>query len=202
MLANRLHTLVMLAAVAALCQHSALAQQGNYVQHNGVTYLETRQIVRQPVWETHYENRQQTIYRPQLKTETQRLPRTVYTPVTEYRCVATLRGRWNPFAVPYYTYDLQPFQYWRTEQAEADVTVQTYDWVPETRTVSVPVTTQRMAEREIVRRVAVAAPANGGTEPRYGGIALLGEGPTRYGTRAPAAAAATAWRPAGQAVRR
>src|SRR6476620_8349935 len=45
------------------------AQEVVYYEENGVTYRETRQIVRCPVAETKIQESEQTVYRPQWKTE-------------------------------------------------------------------------------------------------------------------------------------
>lgn len=194
----------LLAALALIPITTAAAARGaevRYYEKDGVTYRETRKTVQRPITETHYETRERTVYREQYHTAIDESVRHVLTPVTEYRWVTVLKGRWNPFAQPYLAHELRPVQRWETRQHIIRTPIRHRELVPVTRTVQVPVTTHRMAEAEVITRVAVsgspssapaanvaAAPPNNGV----GGVARLENDPPRGGT---------GWRSAGEVTR-
>ena len=136
-----------------------------YQGENGLTYKETRRIVRRPITTTDWQERQQTVYRQELRSNTRDYWQTYHSPVTEYQWLSRLHGRWNPFVVPYYTHHLVPVTRWEPRAQVVQVPSWRAEWVPETRTVRVPVSTQRMAEEEVITRVAVSGPPTT-TEPR------------------------------------
>lgn len=189
--------LVALAAFFALgslfAAELAMADEVRYYVKDGITYQETRRVVQRPVIETKYEQREQIFYREQYKTNMQQSYQTVQVPVTEYRTMACLQNRWNPFAQPYYTYRTVPTQRMEVRQQVVQMPVTTRELVPEKRIVQVPVTSQRMAEEEQITRVAVSGVPPGTavygatTMPnQIGGIARLdGTSPTNATANAP-----------------
>lgn len=125
---------------------------------NGVKFKVTRQVVERSIPVTEYQTREQKFYRPQVTTEYQTFEQNYAVPITEYRWVARQRGWWNPFAQPYWTYELQPVTRWETRPAKVQVPVARTDWVEETRTTQVPVTTYRTAAAEYISKEPVLAP--------------------------------------------
>ena len=152
---------------------------------DGITYQETTRIVRRPVSSTHYEQRVHTVYRQQLNTEMRDSCRNFRIPVTEYQWVPRLQGRWNPFIRPYFTHDLVPVTRWEQRTEVVQVPVTRRNWIPEKRIVQVPVTTHRMAEDEIVSRIAIHAnPSTLVQRNGVGGVARLDNDPPRQSTGA------------------
>ncbi|HEX4000691.1 MAG TPA: hypothetical protein VHX65_19235 [Pirellulales bacterium] len=139
-------------ATPALC----LADDVRYYEQNGITYRETRQVVQQPLVETHLETRQQTVYLDQCKTQMQAVQRTYQTPVTDYVWEAFWANRWNPFEQPYIAYRYVPRVRWETHTETVQMPVTTHETVPQTQTVQVPVTTQRFVEGEVISRMPVS----------------------------------------------
>ena len=136
---------------------TAGADEVRYYQQDGITYRETRRVIQRPIVETRFEQREQVFYREQYKTDMQQSYRTVQVPVTEYRTMACLQNRWNPFAQPYYTYRTVPTLRYQTQQQLVQTPVTRRELVPEKRVVQVPVTSQRMAQEEQITRVAVTS---------------------------------------------
>ena len=132
-----------------------VADEVRYYEQNGVTYCETRRVVQQRVPQTRIEQRPQTVYRQEFATEVRETPRTYWTPVTEYQTQTYLAGRWNPFATPHFEYRTVPTVRWeqKTEVVRTPVTCQKL--VPETKTVSCPVTTWQTIDQEVISRFAV-----------------------------------------------
>ena len=142
-----------------------LADERTYVGPDGVTYKETTQKVYTTVPVTEMRQQSQTVYKQQLSTQLQPQTRFVCTPVTEYRWVSRLRGRWNPFVSPYWTHQLEPTTRWEQAAQTVHVPVSQLQWVPETRTVSTPVTTYRQAEQQVTTKVALGGRSGVGTQP-------------------------------------
>jgi hypothetical protein len=142
----------------------AVADEVRYGKIDGVTYQETRRVIRRPIVETKIEQREQTVYRDKYTTDFHPTERRYLTPITEYRWEPQWVNPWNPFSSSYVAYRWMPVTRWveRTEQVRIPVTRR--DTVPEKVTMNVPVTTQRFAEDEYVTRVAVSAEP-GGAEP-------------------------------------
>ncbi|MBN1589710.1 MAG: hypothetical protein JW888_09355 [Pirellulales bacterium] len=179
-------------------------EEVRYYAKDGVTFRETRRVVQRPILETHTQQATQTVYREESVTELRDTTRERWTPVTEYRWEAVWVGRWNPLTQPYLAYRYVPRTHWEcaTETVKAPVVCRRL--VPETRVVSVPVTTQRVVEEEVINRVAVgsvAAPKVPWTQPTnvaklvpvpsnsepIGSVARLENDPPRHGV-------STAWR--------
>ncbi len=124
---------------------------------DGIKYQVTRQVVEQSVPTTVMQDRQQTVLTQQVTTESIAHQQVYTVPVTQYEMVGTLHGRWNPFVEPYWTYEMQPVTYYQEQVANVQIPMNKVTWVPQTKTVQVPVTEFRNAEREIVTRVAMNA---------------------------------------------
>ncbi|MDZ4659350.1 MAG: hypothetical protein SH868_17390 [Bythopirellula sp.] len=122
---------------------------------DGIKYQVTRQVVQQTVPTTVMQDRQQTVMTQQVTTETIAHQQVYSVPVTQYEMVGTLHGRWNPFVEPYWTYEMQPVTYYQEQVANVQIPMNKVTWVPQTKTVQVPVTEFRTAEQEIVTRVAL-----------------------------------------------
>lgn len=125
------------------------------IEKDGKTYEETRRVVRREEWVPQVEERKQTVYRQQVDTEPQKVNRSYYVPVTEYRWQPVMQGRWNPFVDPYYTYQMVPYTRWELKTDTQTVTVPKPKVVPETQTVKVWVTKPRVVEQEVITRVEI-----------------------------------------------
>lgn len=127
-----------------------------YYEENGVTYRETRRIVRKPVTETRVEPRERTVYRENVTTELVETDRTVLVPVTEYRWEAHWRGRYNPLVRPYLDQRLVPRTYLEPRVERVRTPVVRRELVPEVRVDQVPTVTRRFVEEEVVSRAIVS----------------------------------------------
>lgn len=163
---------VLTLACGTLNLSSARAQE--IETRNGVRYQVTRQVqqVREPT--TVMQSQQQTVYAPQLTTNTVTHQQLYCVPNTTYQWNTTLRGRWNPFVTPYWTYDLRPVTTWSTQVANVQIPTNQVAWVPQTQTVQVPVTAYRTVEKEVITRVAL----NDSPNPGLAGAQPLSSGPT------------------------
>jgi hypothetical protein len=123
---------------------------------DGTKYLVTRQVTQRSIPTTEYQPREQKVYRPQVTTEYQSYQQTYLTPVTQYQYVPHLRNWWNPFTGAYWTHDLQPVTRWEARPATVQVPVAKTNWVEETHTTQVPVTTYRTVPEEVMRRQVVS----------------------------------------------
>jgi hypothetical protein len=130
--------------------------QVTYEQRNGVQYQVTRRVVKRQVPVTVMQNRSQTVYKQQVKSQTISRQQTFCVPVTEYKKISKLHGRWNPFVTPYRTEELKPVTVWKQQVVTVQVPASQLVTVPETKTVQVPVTTYRTVEEEVITRVAMS----------------------------------------------
>ena len=193
---------VIFAILAGFCAPAADGQEVTYEERNGVRYQVTRRVVQRQVPTTVMQDRQQTVLTPQIVTDTVNHQQLYNVPVTQYQLTSQLKGRWNPFVTPYWTYKLEPVTRWHQQVASVPVPVSRMSWVQQTRTVQVPVTEYRTAEEETISRVAVSggggrtlasnqAAPSGGSRPAsiaarqnsgpIGGVALDND-PPREGT--------------------
>lgn len=142
------------------CAH---ADEVRYFEEDGVTYQETRRVVRRPVVETYLEPRQQTVYRDKFDTTLKQTERKYMAPIVEYQWQPHWVNPINPFAQSYVAYRWVPVTRWveRTELVRIPETK--HEVVPEQITVNVPVTRQRYAEDEYVSRVAIGVKPQGGS---------------------------------------
>jgi hypothetical protein len=205
MLARRT-ALVLLALPVFSVARIGRADDVRYYEENGITYRETTRTVQRPILETHYEDKQQTVYTSQPNTQMQSVQRTVQVPVSQYVAVPYWVNRYNPFATPYQAvrYELQT--HWETRVENVQVPVTQYNSVPQTQTVKVPVTTQRMASEQQISRVAVSARPATGSDPFANGNNAVASRPASPAPFAPGAGSTpldsdpprgpTAWRPA------
>ncbi len=198
---------------------SVQADEGRYVNENGITYYDTYRIVPRAITETSNQQTTRTVYKVQCSTETRDVTRTWLCPVTVYRPETEMVGRWNFFIEPYWETHLVAETQWVPHSDVVKMPVTTRKLVPETQTIQVPVTTQKVVyENVLVSRVAVSgvAPSAGvsnGPVPRptpqsvpaaattlryqppqpgdrIGGVARLNQDPPRYST-SPATPSAT-----------
>jgi hypothetical protein len=189
----------------------ARADEGRYVQENGILYYDVYRSVPRTVTETATRQTTQTVYKEQLNTETRDVTRTYWCPVTTYRAETEMVGKWNFFIEPYYETRWVAETRWAPRSETVKMPVTCRKLVPETQNVQVPVTTQKVVcENVLVSRVMVngAAPITPGiigplprptaqtlpvqtTLPQYqpaqsgaqiGGVARLNQDPPRYST--------------------
>lgn len=140
---------------------SVRAQEVRDYEENGVTYRETRSTVNEPVTEIHCVEQQRTVgYRENLNVQMCDQTRSYIVPVTEYRLESYWRGRFNPFVQPYLAQRLVPYTRYETRVETVKTPVATRELLPITSTVRVPVTTQRVVQREVVSRVAISGAPN------------------------------------------
>ena len=193
----------MKSAVLAVIASSILSTIGQiqaadtvrFYEKDGVTYRETRSVTQRPLWETRTEARNETVYREQVKTDFRNVERTRLTPVTECRTEPYWVHRWNPFRQPYMAYRTVPRTTLQAQREIVSQPVVSRNWVPETRTVHVPVHRQRLVQEEVVSRVAV-----GGHSPTTAVASRPGSGGAQLDNDPPRSA--SGWRPAGSSVMR
>ena len=195
------------------------ADEGRYVQVNGITYYDTYRTVQRHVTETSNQQTTRTVYKVQLSTEIRDVTRTWLCPVTTYRAETELVGKWNFFIKPYEETHWVSETQWVPHSEVVKMPVTCQKLVPETQTIQVPVTTQKLVcENILVSRVMVSGaspPSTAASGPvarpaqqntpvptpvqRYqplqqgeqiGGVARLNQDPPRYST-SPAAPPAT-----------
>jgi len=183
---QRMHLGAMLILASQIA--TARADDVRYYNDNGVTFRETRRVVRRPVSETRTETREETVYRERYTTQFENRTRICHLPVTEYRWETRLVGRWNPFVQPYLENRLVPRTHLEPRTETYQVPVVQRELVPERRIVQTPVTDLRFVEEEQITRVAVsdtsdpfAQPTSVANRQRIGGIAQLDSDPPRYG---------------------
>lgn len=146
---------------------SAKADETRDYEENGVTYRETRRVVNEPVTDIQCVEQQRTVgFREQLNVQMCDQTRSYIVPVTEYRVESYWRGRFNPFVQPYLAQRLVPYTRYETRVETVKTPVATRQLLPITSTVKVPVTTQRVVQREIISRVAISgAPTQAAPSP-------------------------------------
>ena len=174
---------------------SRAAETVRFYEKDGVTYRETRSVTQRPLWETRTEARTETVYREHVKTDFRNVERTTLVPVTECQAKPYWVHRWNPFRQPYLSYRVVPRTTLQARREVVNQPVISRNWVPETRTVHVPVQRQRMVQEEVVSRVVV-----GGHTPST----AVASRPASVGARLENDPPRTAsgWRPAGSSVMR
>jgi hypothetical protein len=188
---HRLATVLMVSALAGA--QECRAQEIRYYEDNGTTLKETVHTVERPVVQTEWQTREQTVYRPQLRTEMRETLRTYSMPVTHHEWITRMHGRWNPFTTPYFTHHLVPVTRWERRAELIKLPVVKREWVREKRTVSVPLTSLRVAQEKVIRRTPVAGAPATAPSPRVSlrssainqaafGTALDGD-PPRHGLR-------------------
>lgn len=162
MTATRRSTASMLVLFLGICTTTASGQNTPEIEtRDGVRYQVTRRVVQRQVPTTVMEDRTQTVYTQQVTSDLVNHQQLCCVPTTQYVWDSQLRGRWNPFIQPYWTYNLKPVTTWHQQVANVQVPVSRVSWVPQTQTVQVPVTAYRPAEEEIVTRVALDAQSSG-----------------------------------------
>ena len=104
-----------------------------------------QQLVNVTVPTTVYEDKavKQTYYEAQQRTSQVKHQQVVYVPQQSYVVETRLRGRWNPFRRPVYTYHYRPVTRWTPTIRDVMVPVTTQQFVPRERTVYVRQPVQR-----------------------------------------------------------
>ncbi len=172
---------------------AAFGQQTRTYMKDGVQYRETREKILRPVTEVRYEQRERTVYREELSTQTRETQRVVQVPVTEYQWESFWVNRFGILGRRHLAYHLVPRTRLesRIEIVKRPVTYRRL--VPEKRIDRVPIVTRRMVEEEVIRRVVVSPPAAPGVQSRLtrrteiGGRKLSSDPPRQ----------SSGWRPAG-----
>jgi hypothetical protein len=158
---TRIRLIGAMLVIGTLAAHPLRADDVTYEESNGVRYQVTRQVVPRLHTETHYEPRQYTAYRERYTTEMQEVPRTYQVPVTEQQWVPGYQRSLNIFAPPVLTYRLMPVTRWETRTDTVRVPSTRKDYVPETATQHVPVTTQHLVQEEHTHRVFAGTTGSG-----------------------------------------
>ncbi|HWB08602.1 MAG TPA: hypothetical protein VG826_05235 [Pirellulales bacterium] len=148
---------------------------------NGQTWREVHRTVRHPQTETQCVDQQQTYYTEKCDVALCDTYRTYSTPVTEYRWESYWVGRFNPFVQPYLAHRLVPRTRWEMRTEVVKVPVAQRSLVPVTRTVRVPITTERSVDYDVVvskqlispQTTAVAANQPSGQSVAVGGVQNL-----------------------------
>jgi hypothetical protein len=155
---------------------------------DGNLYRETTQVIQRPVSKTEWDQQQQTIFRERLDTQWQTNYRTYLTPVTEYRAELYLANRWNPLAMPYWSYRYVPVTRWESRHEPYSVPITQRTLVPEQQTVQIPRTTTQIATESYTSKVYLGPATPTGSQPSMvarreslGGTKLEGD-PPRSGT--------------------
>lgn len=117
---------------------------------NGQTWREVHRTVRHPQTETQCVDQQQTYYQEKCDVALCDTYRTYSAPVTEYRWESYWVGRFNPFVQPYMAHRLVPRTHWEMRTEVVKVPVAQRSLVPVTRTVRMPITTERSVDYDVV----------------------------------------------------
>jgi hypothetical protein len=153
-----------LALLLTVGAQPALAQNVRYEDGaDGLRYQITTQTVQRQVPVTVMQDQQQTTYTQQVTTQNLQHQQVYNVPVTQYRVVSRLNGRWNPFVQPYWTHHYEPVTTWQQQVGTVQIPVTKVAWQPQTRTVQTPVVQYRTASEEVTHRVAVGAVQNPNT---------------------------------------
>ena len=182
-----------LALVSVLLAQAAPAQNVRTEERDGVRYQVTSRTTQRVVPVTEMQDRHSTVYTQQITTDNITHQQLYSVPITQYKMVSRMHGRWNPFVMPYWTHNLRPVTTWHQQVANVQIPVSRVAWVPQTTTVQVPVTTYRTAEVEETTRVAMSKPRTfANAQPlsptatiaarpstRIGGVAMENDPPRR-----------------------
>jgi hypothetical protein len=174
------------------------ADEVRYFEKDGVTYRETREVVRRPITQTRLEQRERTVYRDQFTTDMRSQERTYQAPVTEYQWVPTWQRSWNVFVAPSLVYRYVPVTRWEARTEFVRIPVTRRELIPEKRQEQVPVTTQRCVEDVRITQVAIGVRAGGGALPAGTTPEAAGSGSSSVtvGRPTPAAASSDPFAPA------
>ncbi|MBA3484842.1 MAG: hypothetical protein H0T51_23835 [Pirellulales bacterium] len=147
-----------LLVLSAVTSRPLLGQEVKYEDGaDGIRYQVTRQVIQRQVPVQVMKDQQQTTYRQQVTTENVQHQQVYNVPVTQYRIVSRLNGRWNPFVQPYWTHHYEPVTTWQQQVGTVQIPVTRVSVAPETHTVQVATTEYRTANEEVFRKVAVGA---------------------------------------------
>lgn len=150
------HSCLLLSLVVLCLVDASLAgEPTKETDAQGNTVLVYRDVVKRQVWDTQYTEQQQTILKPEIKTEYQTQVRQYQVPITETLLVPELKNRWNPFATPHYEYKQVQRVRYELKQETIQVPITRQHLVQAQQTVKVPKLVAREQEEEIIRRVVV-----------------------------------------------
>jgi hypothetical protein len=160
--------------VLSVASTHAVAQSSTEIVDgaDGIRYRVTKQIIQRPVSKTEWDQQQQTVFRERYETQWHTNYRTYLTPVTEYRQELYLANRWNPLAMPYWTYRYVPVTRWESRHEPYSVPLAQRTLVPEQQTVHIPRTTTQMATEEQISKVAIGPSTSGGWTAAGSGTAV------------------------------
>ncbi len=190
MLASKPFPIVIALSAVVTLASSAVAQNNvRYFEKDGMTYRESRSVVKRPVVQTELQPRERVTYREQVSTSYEPRARTIYTPVTTYQWQARWQDVLNPFKPATMAYQLVPQTHWQAHVEQVETPVTRRELVPQREVVDVPVTTRRYVDEEIIRRTVVNPRGSTSVARRenIGGVTRLENDPPREGTN---------WRPA------
>ncbi|MDC0935135.1 hypothetical protein OAS39_02530 [Pirellulales bacterium] len=177
-------SLAVLALMFLLTPVGAQAQQSTREEVvDGRRYRVTTRTIQKQVPVTEMRDHQQTTYRQQLTTQSLTHQQLYCVPVTQYKMVSKLKGRWNPLITPYWTHEMRPVTTWQQQVGTVQIPMTQTAWVPETRTVQTPVTTFKTAEQTTETRVALGNAPSGRALASTGPSATLAARPSAGITR-------------------
>ncbi len=154
-----------IATAATLLASLAQADDVRYYDQDGITYREIRRVYQQSMPETRMEAREQTVMREKVTYDLKEVDQSYHVPITEYQWVPYWQPSWNPFTPPTLAYRQQAVTRWETRTEKVRIPVSKREVVPEKITMQVPVTSQRMAQREYVTREPVSIKGTNTTTP-------------------------------------
>ncbi len=178
-----------LSAVAVMATSAVAQNNVRYYEKDGLTYRESRAVVKRPVVQTELQPRERVTYREQVTTSYEPRSRMVYTPVTTYQWQSRWQDVLNPFKPATMAYQLVPQTHWQAHVEQVDTPITRREMVPQREVFDVPVTTRRYVDEEIIRR-SVVNPSRGTSVARreaIGGVSRLENDPGPAGSN---------WRPA------
>ena len=114
---------------------SQVNAQQQVIEQNGMRYVQRTETVQQPTTTITYDERKETVYREQYRTEMVESQQTVLVPVTQYQWEPRIHNWWNPLVPNTIAYHMVPRTRWeaRNHTIRAPQTVR--EIVPEERIV-------------------------------------------------------------------
>ncbi|MEM8912329.1 MAG: hypothetical protein AAGC97_11230 [Planctomycetota bacterium] len=116
----------------------------------GVVYRKVYRTVERPVVETKMTTQEQTVYTPETVVQTKPEIRRTYTPVTEFRWLPRVEGRWNPFRQPTVSYHHVPETHWQARDEVVNRSETRTTWKAEKRTSQVPQQLARIQREQVL----------------------------------------------------
>ena len=116
---------------------------------------------------------EQTVYEPQVTTNVQHAPQTLFVPKTQYVMQPKVRGWWNPLKPPVQAYEYTPVTQWVPQTQSVPQAVTTPQWVPKPQKIVVYQPVQSTEIRQQLVQVELPQPqyatnqALSGSAPAY-----------------------------------